>query len=106
MTSEPTTRPRLLIVAGPNGAGKTTVTDAGLAHQWFAGCEYINPDLIAQRELGDWNDTFASASIIGASAGAGGMSSASDSATPHGRQTRAMVLGQRQRHWLCSTQHP
>lgn len=50
------TRPRLLIVAGPNGAGKTTVTDAGLAHQWFAGCEYINPDLIAQRELGDWND--------------------------------------------------
>lgn len=49
-------RPRLLIVAGPNGAGKTTVTDAGLAHQWFAGCEYINPDLIAQRELGDWND--------------------------------------------------
>jgi len=45
--------PRLLIVAGPNGAGKTTVTDAGLAHRWFEGCEYINPDLIAQRELGD-----------------------------------------------------
>lgn len=54
-TPEPT-RPRLLVVAGPNGAGKTTVTDAGLAHQWFSGCEYINPDLIAQRELGDWND--------------------------------------------------
>lgn len=49
-------RPRLLIVAGPNGAGKTTVTDAGLAHQWFDGCEYVNPDVIAQRELGDWND--------------------------------------------------
>jgi len=49
-------RPRLLIVAGPNGAGKTTVTEAGLAHQWFEGCQYINPDLIAQRELGDWND--------------------------------------------------
>jgi predicted ABC-type ATPase len=43
-------------VAGPNGAGKTTVTDAGLAHQWFDGCEYVNPDVIAQRELGDWND--------------------------------------------------
>lgn len=56
MTSQEAMRPRLLIVAGPNGAGKTTVTDAGLAHQWFAGCEYINPDLIAQRELGDWND--------------------------------------------------
>jgi predicted ABC-type ATPase len=49
-------RPRLLIVAGPNGAGKTTVTEAGLAHRWFDGCEYINPDLIAQHELGDWND--------------------------------------------------
>lgn len=48
--------PRLLIVAGPNGAGKTTVTEAGLAHQWFEGCEYVNPDLIAQQELGDWND--------------------------------------------------
>lgn len=56
MTPKPTERPRLLIVAGPNGAGKTTITDAGLAHQWFDGCEYLNPDLIAQQELGDWND--------------------------------------------------
>lgn len=56
MTPKPTERPRLLIVAGPNGAGKTTITDAGLAHQWFDGCEYINPDLIAQQEFGDWND--------------------------------------------------
>ncbi len=48
-------RPRLLIVAGPNGAGKTTVTEAGLAHQWFEGCEYVNPDFIAH-DLGDWND--------------------------------------------------
>jgi predicted ABC-type ATPase len=46
----------LLIVAGPNGAGKTTITEAGLAHQWFHGCEYVNPDQIAQQELGDWND--------------------------------------------------
>jgi predicted ABC-type ATPase len=49
-------RPRLLVVAGPNGAGKTTITEAGLAHQWFGGCEYVNPDQIAQQELGDWND--------------------------------------------------
>ena len=56
MRSAEVSRPRLLIVAGPNGAGKTTVTEAGLAHQWFDGCEYINPDIIAQRELGDWND--------------------------------------------------
>ena len=42
-------------MAGPNGAGKTTVTEAGLAHQWFEGCEYVNPDFIA-RDLGDWND--------------------------------------------------
>ena len=56
MSSQAAPRPRLLIVAGPNGAGKTTVTEAGLAHQWFEGCEYVNPDLIAQQELGDWND--------------------------------------------------
>jgi predicted ABC-type ATPase len=49
-------RPRLLVVAGPNGAGKTTITERGLAHEWFRGCEYVNPDLIAQDELGDWND--------------------------------------------------
>lgn len=48
-------RPRLLVVAGPNGAGKTTITERGLAHEWFHGCEYVNPDLVAQ-ELGDWND--------------------------------------------------
>jgi predicted ABC-type ATPase len=48
-------RPRLLVVAGPNGAGKTTVTEQGLAHTWFAGCEYVNPDLIARDEFGDWN---------------------------------------------------
>lgn len=54
--SATTNRPRLLVVAGPNGAGKTTITEAGLAHQWFEGCEYVNPDVIAQRELGDWND--------------------------------------------------
>jgi len=44
-------RPRLLVVAGPNGAGKTTITERGLAHEWFDGCEYVNPDLIAQEEL-------------------------------------------------------
>ncbi len=49
-------RPRLMVVAGPNGAGKTTITERGLAHEWFEGCEYVNPDLIAQHELGDWND--------------------------------------------------
>lgn len=49
-------RPRLLIVAGPNGTGKTTLTEMGLRHAWFNGCEYVNPDLIAH-ELGDWNDS-------------------------------------------------
>lgn len=56
MNLDASLRPRLLIVAGPNGAGKTTVTEKGLAHEWFGDCEYINPDLIAQHELGDWND--------------------------------------------------
>lgn len=50
-----TGRPRLLVVAGPNGSGKTTVTEQVLAHRWFNGCEYINPDLIAQQRYGDWN---------------------------------------------------
>jgi predicted ABC-type ATPase len=49
-------RPRLLVVAGANGAGKTTVTERGLAHTWFAGSVYINPDFIARDEFGDWND--------------------------------------------------
>ena len=56
MTVADSERPRLLVVAGPNGAGKTTITERGLAHEWFEGCEYVNPDLIAQEELGDWND--------------------------------------------------
>lgn len=49
-------KPRLLVVAGPNGSGKTTITEQGLRHQWFQNCLYINPDIIAQNELGDWND--------------------------------------------------
>lgn len=55
MNSITATKPRLLVIAGPNGAGKTTVTEQGLAHEWFAGCDYINPDLIARDEFGDWN---------------------------------------------------
>jgi len=53
MTAPPALRPRLLVVAGPNGAGKTTITERGLAHEWFHDCEYINPDAIAQDELGE-----------------------------------------------------
>lgn len=49
-------RPKLLIVAGPNGSGKTTITEQGLAHEWFDGCLYINPDAIAQEDFGDWNN--------------------------------------------------
>lgn len=48
-------KPRLIIVAGPNGSGKTTITEKLLRHEWMGGCEYINPDLIAQQEFGDWN---------------------------------------------------
>lgn len=49
-------KPRLIVVAGPNGSGKTTITEQGLAHQWFKGCHYINPDLIANQEFAGWND--------------------------------------------------
>lgn len=48
-------KPRLIIVAGPNGSGKTTITEKLLRHEWMEGCEYINPDFIAQKEFGDWN---------------------------------------------------
>ncbi len=49
-------RPRLVVVAGPNGAGKTTLTERALTHEWLKGCEYINPDQIAQAVYGNWND--------------------------------------------------
>jgi predicted ABC-type ATPase len=51
-------KPRLLVVAGPNGSGKTSITEQlhDLKHKWMAGCEYINPDKIAQEKYGDWNN--------------------------------------------------
>jgi predicted ABC-type ATPase len=52
-------QPRVLLVAGPNGAGKTTMTERGLAHEWFDGCEYVNPDFIARDIYGDWNSATA-----------------------------------------------
>jgi predicted ABC-type ATPase len=48
-------KPKLIVIAGPNGSGKTSVTNQILKHEWVEGCVYINPDLIAQAELGDWN---------------------------------------------------
>ncbi|MDR0789702.1 MAG: zeta toxin family protein [Bacteroidales bacterium] len=48
-------KPKLLIVAGPNGSGKTSVTSKILKHIWIEGCQYINPDNIAQEVFGDWN---------------------------------------------------
>lgn len=50
-------KPKLIIVAGPNGSGKTTITEKLLMHEWMGGCVYINPDLIALNEFGDWNST-------------------------------------------------
>ncbi len=50
-------KPRLIIVAGPNGSGKTTITEKLLRHEWMQGCEYVNPDIIAQQEFGNWNSS-------------------------------------------------
>ena len=47
--------PNLIVVAGPNGSGKTTITEKLLRHEWMEGCEYINPDVIAQEKFGGWD---------------------------------------------------
>ncbi len=51
-------KPRLLVIAGPNGSGKTSITEQlhELKHHWMLGCDYINPDNIAQTQFGDWNN--------------------------------------------------
>jgi predicted ABC-type ATPase len=48
-------RPVLIVIAGPNGSGKTSITNKILQHKWVEGCTYINPDIIAQEQFGDWN---------------------------------------------------
>ena len=50
-------KPTLIVIAGPNGSGKTSITTQILKHEWIDGCVYINPDTIAQEELGDWNNS-------------------------------------------------
>lgn len=50
-------KPILIVIAGPNGSGKTSITSQILKHEWIEGCVYINPDTIAQEELGDWNNS-------------------------------------------------
>lgn len=47
----------MIIIAGPNGSGKTTISTQFLHHDWSEGILYINPDIIAQQEFGDWNST-------------------------------------------------
>lgn len=49
-------RPTLCVIAGPNGSGKTTTTELLLSNEWGADSLYINPDIIAQEEFGDWNN--------------------------------------------------
>jgi predicted ABC-type ATPase len=49
------TKPVLIVAAGPNGSGITMITEQLLAHSWMEGCRYINPDLIAQNDFGNWN---------------------------------------------------
>lgn len=53
--TESTHRPVLIVIAGPNGSGKTTITSQILHHEWMENAVYVNPDIIAQEEFGDWN---------------------------------------------------
>ena len=53
---QPANSPLLVVIAGPNGSGKTEFTRKALRHEWLRGCEYINPDDIANDRFGDWND--------------------------------------------------
>ncbi len=48
--------PVLVVFAGPNGSGKTTLARAMLKAGWLDGFEYLNPDNIARRVYGDWNN--------------------------------------------------
>ena len=48
-------KPTVVVVAGPNGSGKTSFLTCMEEKQRIIG-EWINPDEIAQRELGGWND--------------------------------------------------
>lgn len=48
-------RPVLIVIVGPNGSGKTTITSRILHHEWLENAVYINPDIVAQEEFGDWN---------------------------------------------------
>jgi predicted ABC-type ATPase len=53
-------RPELIVIGGPNGSGKTSLTEQLIAHTWVKDCLYINPDILAQEEFGDWNSPEAS----------------------------------------------
>ncbi|MBX9743533.1 MAG: zeta toxin family protein [Chthoniobacterales bacterium] len=54
----PRTKPVLVVVAGPNGSGKTTATRTlyNKYPKWVEGLLAINPDVIAEKEFGSWND--------------------------------------------------
>ncbi len=43
--------PVLIVIAGPNGSGKTTVTSQLLQSDWLEDAIYINPDIIAKKNL-------------------------------------------------------
>lgn len=54
----PHAKPVLMVIAEPNGSGKTAATKILCSKypQWTKGLLEINPDVIAEKEFGSWND--------------------------------------------------
>lgn len=49
-------KPIMTVIAGPNGSGKTSMFEEMLKQRLTGDIPFINADIIAKQEFGDWND--------------------------------------------------